>query len=254
MSSEAANIPQQPPARAPVAAVSELPAAAQMHAALRKRIISGELQPGQRLSEQDVAGQYDLSRQPVREAFIRLAGEGLLEVRPQRGTFITRINMEWVLDTRFIRESVEADITRIAARLAQAPQIDQLNRILGLQAGLGQDDHQTIFALDEEFHSTLAAIAGKSLVWTHLHGLKIHLDRVRHLVSAMTPPDVMLEQHRNVVEAIAERDPDKAEALMRLHLRRVFEDLPAIVQLSPELFEQTEPGLARMHYDLSVNV
>ena len=235
-------------------APSELPAAAQMHEILRKRIVSGDLIPGSRLSEQDIADQYHLSRQPVREAFIRLAAEGLLEIRPQRGTFVTRINMDWVLDTRFIRESVEADITRIATRMAAPAQIERLHRLLELQADLGNDDVAALVALDEEFHGTLATIAGKTLVWGHLQGLKIHLDRVRHLVSAVTPPDVMLEQHRSVVDAIAEKDPDRAEALMRLHLRRVFEDLPAIMELSPELFLTSDPALSRMHSDLSINV
>lgn len=232
----------------------DLPAAAQMHEVLRKRIVSGDLMPGSRLSEQDIADQYHLSRQPVREAFIRLAAEGLLEIRPQRGTFVTRINMDWVLDTRFIRESVEADITRIATRMAAPAQVERLHRLLELQADLGNDDVAALVAVDEEFHGTLATIAGKTLVWCHLQGLKIHLDRVRHLVSAVTPPDVMLDQHRAVVEAIEDKDPDRAEALMRLHLRRVFEDLPAIMELSPELFLTSDPALSRMHYDLSINV
>ena len=104
----------QRPQPACPAADPDLPAAAQMHALLRRRIVTGDLRPGMRLSEQDIADQYDLSRQPVREAFIRLAAEGLLEVRPQRGTFVTRINMDWVLDTRFIREATEADIAAYA--------------------------------------------------------------------------------------------------------------------------------------------
>ena len=76
----------QRPQPACPAADPDLPAAAQMHALLRRRIVTGDLRPGMRLSEQDIADQYDLSRQPVREAFIRLAAEGLLEVRPQRGS------------------------------------------------------------------------------------------------------------------------------------------------------------------------
>lgn len=233
---------------------AELPAAAQMHALLRRRIVTGDLRPGMRLSEQDIADQYELSRQPVREAFIRLAAEGLLEVRPQRGTFVTRINMDWVLDTRFIREATEADIVRIATRMAGPDQIDQLRAMVGQQAAVPPAEAAHLVALDEEFHATLAAIAGKALVGMHLQGLKIHLDRVRHLLSAVTPAAVMVDQHSAIVDAIASQDPDLAEATMRLHLRRVFEDLPAVVRLAPGLFDRAEPGLARMHYDLTMNV
>lgn len=241
----------QPPQAAPP---SDGPAAAQMHTALRKRIISGDLAPGMRLSEQEIADQYDLSRQPVREAFIRLAGEGLLEVRPQRGTFVTRINMDWVMDTRFIRESVEADIVRLAARNAEPHQITLLHRLLERQAELPPGESLPLVLLDEEFHSSLAAIAGKPLVWSHLQGLKVHLDRARHLVSAVTPHEVMLQQHRAIVEAIAAKSMDAAEAALRLHLRRVCEDLSSVVRLSPDFFDKPETCLRRMHYDTAFNV
>ncbi|SMO71622.1 GntR family transcriptional regulator [Paracoccus laeviglucosivorans] len=232
----------------------EPPAAAQMHAFLRKRIVSGDLVPGMRLSEQDIADQYDLSRQPVREAFIRLAGEGLLEVRPQRGTFVTRINMDWVLDTRFIRESVEADIVRLAARNVAPHQIALLHELLDRQSQLINGEVAPLVALDEEFHSALAAIAGKPLVWGHLQGLKVHLDRARHLISAVTPHDVMLDQHRAIVEAITAQDLDQAEAALRMHLRRVFQDLSAVVRVSPDYFDRPETCISRMHYDLTINV
>ncbi|MDS9466725.1 GntR family transcriptional regulator [Paracoccus sp. MBLB3053] len=232
---------------------NDLPAAVQMHNVLRSRIISGDLVPGTRLSEQEIADQYKLSRQPVREAFIRLAGEGLLEVRPQRGTFVSRIDMDWVLGTRFIRESVEADIARFAARLAQPQQIVTLREILERQAAIPQGDAKALVSVDQEFHYALAAIAGQTQAWTHLQGLKVHLDRVRHLVSAVTPKDIMLDQHRAVVEAIADGDPDRAEAAMRLHLRRVFGDLPAIMQLSPQYFDKVDQLEACMHYDSAEN-
>src|SRR5690554_5571253 len=73
---------------------------------------AGRPVPGTRISETELAAAYEVSRQPVREAFIKLAEEGLLAVRPQRGTFILRISIPAVLTARFIREAVEADIVR----------------------------------------------------------------------------------------------------------------------------------------------
>jgi len=222
----------------PFAAATSPPFAAQLHARLRQRIVHGELPPGTRLSEQEIADQYALSRQPVREAFIRLAGEGLLEVRPQRGTFVTRIDMEWVLCTQFIRESVESDIARLAA--AQA--LPQDHQALFDQIDRQQAETQppALVRLDEEFHAMLARIAGKALVWQHLQQVKMPLDRARHLLSAMTPREVMLAQHRHLAEAIAARDPDAAEAAMRQHLRRVLVDLSGVLKLSPDYFIRTE--------------
>ena len=104
----------QRPQPACPAADPDLPAAAQMHALLRRRIVTGDLRPGMRLSEQDIADQYALSRQPVREAFIRLAAEGLLEVRPQRGS--------WLMSTIGAKvQSSPAAVASTAAARAVSP-------------------------------------------------------------------------------------------------------------------------------------
>ena len=80
---------------------------------LRDRIIRNALKPGNRISETEIAKTYDISRQPVREAFIKLQEQGLLQVLPQRGTIISRIAYQAVLDARFLREAIEADIGTI---------------------------------------------------------------------------------------------------------------------------------------------
>ena len=80
--------------------------AQQVYDWLHDRILRGDLAPGARLSETEIAGQVGVSRQPVREAFIRLTAAGLAEVRPQRGTFIGRISVGAVLSARLIREAV----------------------------------------------------------------------------------------------------------------------------------------------------
>ncbi|MDQ7775991.1 GntR family transcriptional regulator [Paracoccus aminovorans] len=220
-----------------MAAPVPAPFAAQLHARLRQRIVGCELSPGTRLSEQEIADQYQLSRQPVREAFIRLTGDGLIEVRPQRGTFVTRIDLEWVLCTRFIRESVEADLARRAARRATPAQLQALFAQVAQQEQAA--DAAQLARLDEEFHAQLAAIAGKAMVWTHLQQIKIHLDRARHLLTALIARDAIIAQHRAVAEAVASGDPDRAEAAIRLHLRRVLRDLPALLDLSPDYFTKT---------------
>ncbi len=90
----------------------------QLHRLLRERIVRNDIEPGARLSEAEIAAAYAVSRQPVREAFIKLAEEGLVEVRPQRGTFVRKIGIASVMDARFVREAVEADIVRMLAKSA----------------------------------------------------------------------------------------------------------------------------------------
>src|SRR5690606_6690219 len=86
--------------------------AQQVYNWLHGLILRGVLEPGARLSETEIAQQAGVSRQPVREAFIRLTATGLAEVRPQRGTFIGRISVKAVLSARLIREAVESDLIR----------------------------------------------------------------------------------------------------------------------------------------------
>src|SRR5690606_12460740 len=84
----------------------------QLYRMLWDRIVRGDLVPGTRLSEVDIAAVYGTSRQPVREAFIKLAEASLIEVRPQRGSYVRRIDPAAVMSAQFVREAVEADIVR----------------------------------------------------------------------------------------------------------------------------------------------
>ena len=111
---------------------SEDAVSTQLHRKLRDRIIICELAPGQRISAAEIASSYGLSRQLVREAFIKLAEENLVSVRPQRGTFIKRISVSAALAARFIREAVEADLVRKVAEVATPKMTASLNSQLSL--------------------------------------------------------------------------------------------------------------------------
>lgn len=92
--------------------------------------------PGSRISETEIAAAYSVSRQPVREAFIKLAEELLVEVRPQRGTFVSLISVPAVITARFIREAVEADIVRRVAEGADAAALRVLDARMAEQIAL----------------------------------------------------------------------------------------------------------------------
>ena len=110
-----------------------LPITPQIYRILRERIIENDLIPGDRVSETEIAVAYGVSRQPIREAFIKLSDQGLLVVRPQRGTFISKINYVSVLDARFLREAIEADIVQILAAQPDIALIKELESQLGAQ-------------------------------------------------------------------------------------------------------------------------
>lgn len=214
-----------------------LPVGRQVTCALRNAIIRNRFAPGQRISESEIGTMFGVSRQPVREAFIKLADEGLLEVRPQRGTFLRRISLDAVLDARFVREAVEADIVKLCATNAAPGLIDRLYRLVDSQAKLADVSPEAFIPLDDEFHRELAKGAGRPNAWMVIDGMKSQMDRVRQLSTQNLPIDHLVAQHRAVVDAIARQDPKAAEAAMRDHLHMILKDIPWIREKFPDHFE-----------------
>lgn len=211
------------------------PIGGQLVASLRERIIRGDLPPGMRLSEKEIADAYRMSRQPVREAFIRLAGDGLVEVRPQRGTIVRKISTTEVENSRFVREAVEADLVKAAAVRASAADVAELRTEVARQAEV--QDPASFMLLDERFHRMLAEIAGRAGVWAHLQPIKMQMDRVRYMTIARFPLGRLVDEHGRIVDAIAASDADNAATAIRLHLKGILEDLPLIVAAQPDVFE-----------------
>jgi Transcriptional regulators len=216
------------------------PLGPQLYRILRQRIISVDLAPGSRLSEAEIAARYELSRQPVREAFIKLAEEGLLEVRPQRGTFVRKISPAAVMDVRFVREAIEADIVRLVAEQANDALVRELEAQLREQERLTDTESSRFIPLDERFHRTLAEAAGKAYAWKVIEQVKGQMDRVRYLSTLHFPKRDLVAQHTDIVRAIARRDPEAAASAMRGHLRKILTDLPAIAAARPDFFDNTD--------------
>jgi DNA-binding GntR family transcriptional regulator len=216
----------------------------QLMRVLRARIINNDLTPGTRLSEADVAASFGVSRQPVRETFIKLAEEGLVEVRPQRGTFVRKISTGAVMDARFVREAIEADIVKLAAENSDAALVATLTQLLAAQRNVALNDPRSFVPLDDAFHRTLAEAAGKANAWRVIEGTKSQMDRVRQLSTVQFPTARLIDQHTAIVAAVAARNPAAAEAAMRDHLRAILLDLPLIRQSLPEYFDDPDlsPG------------
>ena len=209
----------------------------QLRLILRSRIIRNDLKPASRLSEPELAREYHVSRQPVREAFITLVNEGLLEIRPQRGTFVKLIDYDAVINGRFVREAVEADIVK---RLALHPVdglIGDLRMQLDAQKTAGARDPAKFIALDERFHHTLADAAGVGKAWTILDAIKTQMDRVRFLTFEEFPVAKLIDQHAAIVDAIEQQNVASAEIAMRAHLKEILSSLPKVQALYPAYFE-----------------
>jgi DNA-binding GntR family transcriptional regulator len=215
---------------------------AQAYAILREAIVSLRLAPGHPISENELAAELGVSRTPVREAIIRLAGEGLVEVYPQRGSVVSRISVRDVREAQFIREALErAALPHAVGRLGPATAA-ALDEILAEQRSAhAAGDVARFLAADEALHRALTEIGGHHRLWTVIGAAQGHLDRVRWL-SLPTPDHVgeLLDQHAAIVAALAHGDLATADALLTTHLRLVLDGLEALADQHPHLFETGE--------------
>jgi DNA-binding GntR family transcriptional regulator len=211
--------------------------APQLRLILRSRIIRNDLQPMSRLSEPEIAKQYHVSRQPVRESFITLVNERLLEIRPQRGTFVKRIDYKLVLNGRFVREAVEADIVRKLASNPDPALIRDLRGQIKEQGEVSEGNANDFIKLDEYFHRTLARAAEVAESWEYLDSIKSQMDRVRFISFEEFPKDRLVQQHEHVVDMIECGNVAAAEEALRIHLREILKSLPKIHSMYPQYFE-----------------
>lgn len=212
------------------------PVRGQIYEGVRHAIIRGEIKPGVSLSEADIARRLSVSRQPVREAFLKLAEDGLLEVRPQRGSFVQKINIAAVMDARFVREAIEVRIVRQLSFSHDKALIRQLRKLLAAQKAVPRNRLEDFMKLDEEFHKTLINAECKLYGWKVIEAIKIQIDRVRYLTLQKFPQDNLVRQHTAIVDAIEQGLPDKAETEMQKHLQLILDDLPSIEKEHPDFF------------------
>ena len=224
---------------------ADRPAASQIVERLRSAIVHLELPPGQMLSESDLAESFGVSRTPVREALIKLAQQGFIEVRPQRGTFITKIRPKKLLEARFIREAIEtAAIERTVGRLDKAMIRACEATLKDQRAAAGAKDIYAFHLADDAFHRILAEATGFERLSGMIESEKALMDRIRILsLKTMPPFKRLIGQHKAILDAVVAGDRQAALAHMRGHLRELLTTLPQAAQDYPQYFTETiEPG------------
>jgi len=218
-----------------IAGTRQLSMSQRVYDTVRNAIV--QLRPGHLLSEAELARYMGVSRQPVREAFIKLAEAGLVEVRPQRGTFVKLISIREVQNSRFIREAIELAVIRKAAERIKPSGIAELRELVAEQRVALAGKLIDFMRLDDDFHCAIAAHGGVEHAWRHIVSLKAQLDRVRFLgFPQATPRPQVIAQHTAVVDALERNDVDGAVSMMRLHLNELAPSLPKLAEEHADLF------------------
>ena len=206
---------------------------------LQSDITSLRLTPGAKLSEVEVAKLYDVSRQPVREAFVRLGDLNLLQIRPQKATLVKKISISELQNSRFIRAAVEVEVVRKACQLATQESLDLIDSNLSQQAeAVKTEDAKLLRSLDYEFHRLICSAADRLPAFRTIAENRRHTDRVCTLelanVSGMAE---VIEGHQNIIDAIKQKNEDAAVAMTRIHLAHLDDTLEDAYEHYPDYFE-----------------
>jgi DNA-binding GntR family transcriptional regulator len=205
--------------------------AARTHAlaALRQAILGGNVAPGQRLVEEELAGMFSVTRASLRAALIDLTAEGLVERVPNRGARVRVVSLEEAIAITECRMALEA---LCAAKAAQNVTDDEAVRLRQLGTELTQavadGDPLKYSALNRELHRQVGTISGQTVAVGLLE--RLHAQIVRHQFQlALRPgrPEKSLSEHLAIIDAIAGRRPDGAEIAAKRHLSSVIEALRA---------------------------
>lgn len=204
----------------------------QIYGLLRRRIVDLSLPPESALVEQEVANALNVSKTPVREAIIRLSREGLVQVVPKSGSYVTAVSLDRYLEACFVRTQLEVGcVKRLAVMgVGMADQVKLKALLTEQEDALKQNDDARFFQLDEALHRRFFELAGLSGVWDIMNIAKAEMDRVRHLkrLFGIRQRHLVVEEHTALVNAIIGRDPAAAEQSMLDNIGAVEDEMVAI--------------------------
>lgn len=214
-----------------------LPIPDQVYALLRRTIVTLRLPPGAAIIEKDITRQLGISRTPVRDAVRLLAEEGLVDIKPQSGTFVALINREQLEEGRLIRKALEIEGIRLAVGRMTPAVLDTLHNLIDLQErAYGRGDHIAFIDLDDRFHRQISEMSGHQRLWKVINSVKAQLDRMRVMSAPMEGQERrVLGQHQAIADALQKRNEERCVRALEHHLDDAYAQLLKVIEQHREL-------------------
>ena len=204
----------------------------QAYQELKRIILEGQVAPGEKLNEGELAKALGISRTPIREAINRLEKEGLVEIFPQRGAFVIQFTERDVYELFLIRENLEGLAASLAAEKITPASLAKLETCVeGFKEPFREKDIQRYSREDLKFHQTIVLLSDARRLIQLVSALHDHIRMFR--LTSRGVPDRMktsLADHRHIIEALRQKDPREAEHWMRQHLQRVRDGVMENIQ------------------------
>ena len=202
------------------------------YAELKRRVLDNEFPVGSFFLEQELADLLKMSRTPIREALVRLANEGLVEIRPRHGMRVLPISARDMREIYAILTALEAEVAAEVARRGLSPEeLATLRQsVEDMEAALAGDDLKAWADADARFHRDLVAASSNQRLRSVISQYWEQAHRVRMLTLRLRPkPEQSTREHLDLVKAIEARDPERAWHIHRTHREQAAEMLASVL-------------------------
>jgi DNA-binding GntR family transcriptional regulator len=200
--------------------------------AIRTRIVTGDFQLGEALSEITLAADLGVSKTPVREAFLQLKNEGLVDIQPQRGTFVFQMTQEQIQQLTVLRELLEVQAMRFAVETNANALAEVLNEVVAAMITAVKDgDFRLYRELDHDFHHRIIAASANEFIETAYSGIAFRVQALRSRLSLQPPQNNRsLEEHIALARHVEAGDVEKAVTTLLDHIRVTAREYVKVVQ------------------------
>ena len=219
--------------------------AEEVYKSILKRIIKLELEPGQLISENQMCIDYGVSRSIIRNAFTKLAQLKFVEVRPQRGTYVTQIDLNYISDLLMLRTAVEKEV--IYEMFTKLDESARLELVKKLEKNIEEEekyiDERTYSRkfgiLDSEFHKTMIDSVNRYALVIILSDIMLHISRWRNFdVEFADRVHELIEEHKNIADGIRNNDLLRTQECMAIHLETITDIYESAIKQYPKYFKR----------------
>lgn len=206
---------------------------------LRKAIISGEVQPGQRLIEAELADTFGVSRAPLREALRELSADGLVQIVPRRGTFVVKLSDDDIREIYSLRLALESLAVEVLVDKSTPDQLAALQEIIQeIKGALQQSDKWRVVQLDMRFHELMCALSGHSRLTKAWLRMSDQLHSFFAAADHLYEDKQIIERHQLLVDAIASGSREDALAAIREHIVNAADRLLGQAPMGEDLSQE----------------
>ncbi|MGL5054809.1 MAG: GntR family transcriptional regulator [Fusobacteriaceae bacterium] len=208
---------------------------------LKYNIMSLNLRPGIAISENEISAQLGISRTPVREAISNLRKENLIEVYPNKGTFISRLDSNLIEEAQFMRSILESEIIKLACINFPESFLKKLEDNIKHQKHIVELNFSPLefFSLDNKFHEIIFEGCNKLNIWNQISSISSHFNRIRLLdAEKQTTTLLSYSQHEDIFNAIKNKDINNCDSMIKKHILSFKDRINELSCTFPTFFKE----------------